>query len=472
MNLAFIANHYKTIFFYALSLKLEAKGHTVYWLSPSRRWTKWLIQERVSKDKIFDLPQYGNEWSRKGIEGLSGEDIEDLARMEQKSGWTINDLILMDRLLSKKNYEYALAYLAVSSKYTKEFLVNNQISAIFSEKTWAYELVTVQLCRELEIGNFDPQSLSIPDGRFAFFEGHLQAKVVQFNDVSKEDELAAADLLAHYAIKKPKPRYWYLNNKIPYFNFIWIFKFIKNLNYKISHIYEFDETMFTLGYLTSLRFQQAWNSLMIRLFKPFESFKGQNRKPFILYALHKQPEASIDVLGSFYSNQLEIIKSLSRLTPVTHDLYVKEHRNSIGDNSLQFYNSLKRIPSLRLIDPYIDSHDLIKKADLVVSVTGTIAYEAALYGIPSINLAKMYFGEITTANGLHLRKANFFKLISSKLTEKRKDPQQFLANLFANTFEGIISDPVSDPQCMLDDNLEKVVEAFCVWMGHLQETRN
>ena len=62
MNVCFIANKHLTITFAALARHLEDCGHTVFWASPSRRWTQWLERAGVERTRILSLPDFANEW--------------------------------------------------------------------------------------------------------------------------------------------------------------------------------------------------------------------------------------------------------------------------------------------------------------------------------------------------------------------------------------------------------------------------
>ena len=62
---------------------------------------------------------------------------------------------------------------------------------------------------------------------------------------------------------------------------------------------------------------------------------------------------------------------------------MKEHSVALNTRPRAFYRELRRIPAVRLISPFADNFKLISGADLVVTVTGTAAYEASLLGQPA-----------------------------------------------------------------------------------------
>ena len=117
------------------------------------------------------------------------------------------------------------------------------------------------------------------------------------------------------------------------------------------------------------RVRRSVNAQAISWLNPFERALPKER--YVLYTLHHQPEASIDVFGSLNSNQASLIDSVSRLLPATHKLWVKEHKGAIGDRSLAWLRRIKKLPNVRLVDPFEDVLTLIRNADLVVTVSGT-----------------------------------------------------------------------------------------------------
>ena len=61
----------------------------------------------------------------------------------------------------------------------------------------------------------------------------------------------------------------------------------------------------------------------------------------MVYTLHKQPEASVDIVGRYYDNQYTNIQNIWRILPDDWCLVVKEHTNAIGDRPLSFLKKLK-----------------------------------------------------------------------------------------------------------------------------------
>lgn len=63
----------------------------------------------------------------------------------------------------------------------------------------------------------------------------------------------------------------------------------------------------------------------------------------------------------------------------------------LGYRPLAFYDHLAHMPGLIIAATSEDSHDLIANSSVVVTLTGTVALEAVLYGTPAIVLGSIYF---------------------------------------------------------------------------------
>ena len=158
---------------------------------------------------------------------------------------------------------------------------------------------------------------------------------------------------------------------------------------------------------------------------------------------------------------------------------MKEHLGALGDRSAGWYRRLAALPNVRLIDPHLDIYGLIRDAAIVVTISGTVGYEAALMGVPSIGLAPVYFAPIlanpVTAQSHPLEWPLPELLKPRPATEpaaQRERLVHFLARLHANSFSG---DPaqlgVPDEQRARPDHLAAEKLAFESFVGALRRRR-
>ncbi|MFK8029512.1 MAG: hypothetical protein AB8G18_04690 [Gammaproteobacteria bacterium] len=121
---------------------------------------------------------------------------------------------------------------------------------------------------------------------------------------------------------------------------------------------------------------------------PFSAIKS---KRYAVYFLHVEPEITVEGMAFDYQNQVNTLRNVLASLPADMELVVKEHSPMLGYRPLDVYSQLVHTPGITIADTSEDSHTLITHASVVVTLTGTVALEAVLYGIPAIVLGSIYF---------------------------------------------------------------------------------
>ena len=112
---------------------------------------------------------------------------------------------------------------------------------------------------------------------------------------------------------------------------------------------------------------------------------------FIYFPLHVDPEASTMVLSPWHTDQLTIIESVAKSAPAHFRIVVKEHAPMLGLRPRGYYRQIARMPRVTLLDPQCSSFDLITRAALTITITGTAAWEAMLLGRPALIIGNSPF---------------------------------------------------------------------------------
>jgi len=105
---------------------------------------------------------------------------------------------------------------------------------------------------------------------------------------------------------------------------------------------------------------------------------------YVFFPLHTEPEVSLLVYGRPYVNQIETVRMLAMSLPVDMVLVVKEHPWMVGKRSIMAYQKMLDIPRVRFADPALEARILVRQAELVAVVTGSVALEAAMLDKPVI----------------------------------------------------------------------------------------
>ena len=109
---------------------------------------------------------------------------------------------------------------------------------------------------------------------------------------------------------------------------------------------------------------------------------------FIFYPLQYSPESSINTPAPYYLDQVRAIDALRFAMPSDYVLVVKEHPACVEMRPVKFMRRLRDIPGVTVINASVPSIEVIRRAALTVSVTGTAVLEAFLLGRPAIALGR------------------------------------------------------------------------------------
>jgi len=167
-------------------------------------------------------------------------------------------------------------------------------------------------------------------------------------------------------------------------------------------------------------------------------FNLHSDEKYILFTLHQEPERSLLISNPFYTNQLEIIRHLAKSIPPGYLLYVKEHfSQSLREwREISYYEDILKIPNVRLYHPSSNIKKLIENSSLVVSIGGTVSFEAAFYQKPSIIMSDMGFSILPS-----IQKINSLEEFPSKIRNGLKmkvnsdDLDKYLSILQQHSFE-------------------------------------
>ena len=439
-RLCFIANFNKTEFFHAWAQALGPRASETRWITTNRRLYRWL-SERYPVDQILLI-----NWETRQ------------PKAEPLGEFRLRELVFGDRCL-RHRMEEGIHWLTAIQQPIAEFLGRNGVTRVLGEVTWAHEILIHRMTRELPgLGctYLNPHTVRIPNGRFAFFLDEFQTELLPSGaELPGEEELAQA-----FTVRKPD--YLALNDRL--------LQQSRSLGARLGKVKRYltrenidplDPTLIDDRWLQfRLRAREEWNKEAYRRVprEPMETLQGQR---FAFLTLHKQPEASIDVLGRYVEDQLHNIEALWRRLPAGCLLVVKEHTNAIGDRAPAFYRDLLRLPGVVLVDERADSHVLAAAAEIVLTVSGTAAYEAALLGKRSATLVPAFFNRLRGCRHLGAE-APLGAGFSGEVDEAGMDREAFGRWLWQHSHPGIISDPRSNPACMVDSNLQSLAYAVGV----------
>lgn len=455
-RIVFVSIFDLTRVFYEVACGLQAAGHRVFWITTNEYWTWWLTQRGVPREDIQQLVYSPADF----LDPATKEKIRpEIVAAEAGAGLTANQALLMDQFVRRKNKPNISEYVYLYYRDIKRFLMEKQVTYVFAEPTNTNEMITYLVCRELGIAYLSPRDIRYPASRLAFFDGYLQDKIV-FR--SRPDAgPGGRELIESFAQSRPAPYYFKRNSRISALDPRRLAGAIRNRWSRRNIISGHGLTHHDAVGRIRLAFDRTVNGFYLRRLCRYDNLETITGR-IAFYGLHVQPEASIDVLGSYFSDQLKLIKDIRRALPFDVTLVVKEHPNFLGIKSIGFFRELRRIPNVALVRHDVSSFDLYKRAALVLTVSGTTGYEAALLGIPVITFSPLYFEGLSAVH--RCTDITTLQSLARKLLDgfKRDLPADctFMENMVRQSYDAFWSDPNLYPCVTQPDNIEKLKNAF------------
>lgn len=440
---------YPVAYFGSFAAALEGAGFEVFWVHSIRSEALRHIREFAgASNTILD----STEGFAPDLSQLDSYRAE-LAALESPDGPRIHDIILMDRVLRKKSYGFAVAYLAHLQRVLRRFFLENAIGLVSSGRDTALQLMGMLVCKSMNIPWVVPTRLRIPQEMYMFAEGHETEQLVSIRDVNEDDLAWAREFLNDFRSQPIKPAV-----KMAATSYIDVLRMLPRHGKLFSALLKnsvIDRwnsySRYTIIDIIAMYLRRRINMGCMKIWRPYGNVGG---RPFCLYAMHTQPESSIDVAGSYFSNQIELVKIISRSIPVSHDLYVKIHPTDVDGRPAGYYQQLRELPGVVLIGHAANTKDLIRSADLTFTLTGTIGYEAGLLGRKVITFGRNFYNSLPT---VHYCDAppKLPELVASVLGTDPGDVTeqtvQVLADLKSKAFPGEVNRMFQSRQLSADD---------------------
>ncbi len=365
-------------------------GHDVYWIT-SRKSTLKRISKILVKSKVLYLNTSDLVVSKDLI------DIELINNIEKISGLKLNNVILMDRILSLRDSKKAKLFLSNSVMVINDFLKNNNIEITLNWRDTGIQIVANMVSQYLEIKNVIPTRIRMPDGFYGFTTQIETNSFLKIQTCSMdESRIWASKFVKEFNDNKQTPGLKFsMKSGLDILKYLPVH--LKSFTTLLIESLDDRENQFT-----RYKLSEILKKYFIRRKRFFEFKFKINRiisdhkffNKYSIFPIHTQPESSIDVQGAFYSNQIELVKSISRNLPTGHTLLVKIHPGDIDGQDFNFYKSMYSIPGVELILNVNNKHEFIKNADYIFTISGSMGYEAALLKKKVITFSNNFYNNL------------------------------------------------------------------------------
>ena len=367
---------------------------------------------------LFDSP----------IKELDKADCAYLSELEADKGPTINNIILGDARLSALPYAEALGYICAAAKRFREIFEEVKPTVVLGGFDGFQGTLAMLVCRKMDIPWFGLVYTPIPKGFTGFSPINNSSETRSFGKIncSVIRQLAEQTLTEFetkvLAVRLPETE-----------NTVWnVLTFLplrtKNAIAKIKSIFSGNFDRYTHRTLTSSAkdyLRRRWN---LYSNQRLEFLETPPDTPYVFFGFHMQPEMGIDVWAPFFSNQPYIINCIARSIPPSHKLLVKLHKIDADHWSNAQLRSIEKMPGVVLVSSNANTQNFLRKADIVFSIQGTIALEAALLGRPVITFGETMYEDLPTVTRVGSL-IDLPLLVRTKLKDQQPSRQEILQGL-------------------------------------------
>lgn len=473
MRVLFVTNQRKTEFFERVARVLRSQGVQVFWISTGGRWTRFLRDAGWPASTILSLERFGAEWS--STFEPTADDWKRAARIEASAAISLKNILIMDRELNKRPGFSVEGYVHVVLREIERFIIEKDIHFGFGEDTWAPEILTYVMMSSLNRRYYAMLSIRMPSHRFGFFRSVFQDSLEVVGPIQQLHREIATQTIKGLRERGERPFYFERFKGPQRLRPHWLEELYLALMRRSESRYDHSLPPLT----TRLRRRLAARRNIAQSKHVFEVPQLPNKRPYALVLLQRQPEASVDVYGKYFSDQLEVIRALVRILPFDWEVWCKEHPHGVGDRSLQYLRDLQSLPGVRVVHYDADTLTLVKQAALVISVSGTTSFEAAVLNVPSITLVPVFFGSLLLENGLNPFAINHHDMAAilarhesiATSTAREQLVEDFMSDLASRSFDGIIGDPITTPECVSPENVSNVANGCLQMMQYVESTQ-
>jgi hypothetical protein len=361
-----------------------------------------LLNRVGSFEGVFNLATHiRRETARLDVDSALGV----LREFENTTGFPNANLLLFgDRIISGYPFEQGLKVLAALPGFWRSVLTSLKPDLILGEISSAAEWMGWCYARQQGIRQIIPYPPPV-SGRLYFIdapEGNWREMAERYESrsripLTREETSRAEEFLRAYREKRSKPEYISWDEHSPLYAF-----HPQRLMPRLARIPFRFQTWFEDGFseVGSYHGTPPWQPILGAVAAVGRHIRASRMMfaqclpegPKMYYSLHAQPEFTVDVRAPFYRNQLALIENIAKSLPIGYRLIVKDHPSMKGERPLEFYRQLKSLPNVQLVSPSVDSHELIAQCDLVLTINGSVAWEAILYEKPVIVFGPLCYG--------------------------------------------------------------------------------
>ncbi|EAY32009.1 hypothetical protein M23134_02038 [Microscilla marina ATCC 23134] len=193
----------------------------------------------------------------------------------------------------------------------------------------------------------------------------------------------------------------------------------------------------------------------------------------IFFPFHFEPEATLLYFNPDVAEQLNTIQQIAKQLPLDTVLLVKEHPYQPGYLLQEEYQTLrKKNSNIAFLPAELDSHSILKQTKAVITICGSVGWEALINNIPVIVLGNVFYDRHPDIHKV----ANFKEVkevLDSNILNMPDDKNtiEYLAKFIAHNSRGNPSNEkiFNDPENIknLTNSIKQKIQYFSSKQVHL-----
>ncbi|WP_373032499.1 hypothetical protein [Sulfurovum sp.] len=450
MKIVFIENMYRTYFWERIADRLKLAGHEIGWIVQNH------VYRPQTNENIHIVP-YPTKKNRK----------ENSLHLKSFSYIRSTDRIINFFDGTDDHYSYYYEKFSEAINDLKPDLV-------IGESTLFHEIMIIDICKTKNIPFLHPASTSYPSGRFSFYYNDtkvpFQGETLAFDEELYDnlvDSIGKRKIVPDYMKKPVVP-----TNKYNYPKH----KSIQDKSMRLQAYFS-GEKYNTPSPLRKIKKDKEVQILLKEWDLLATSLNTINdSKKILLYPFQLQPEANLDVWGNAHRDQVKLVQEMANVIPKDWVIVVKTNPKSKYEMSEELISLIGEQDNIIALDRNVPMSDIFNLSNIVVTVTGTIAIECVLANKPLGLLGVSMVNESTGCLNM-LNAQEVVELITTLengtfINANQEAKRNIIHRMMTTSYPGLISDPVSNPNCVNEDNLNLVCEGFLEVMKRIETYEN
>jgi hypothetical protein len=439
MNILFIENREKTAFWEQVALNLRQRGHRIAWMVQNPQFAPPAFSDTTDVHRLpFPVDAAGPATTQATSENWVREHHPEL---------------ITDR--GRSHFGAGTAHYGHYTAAIESVLRLVAPDLVVGESTLFHELIAIDRCRRAGILYVHPCANRYPSGRFSLFAYDTQQPAAGSGEAWPEtnvDELAERIGSGHEV-----PFYMRRSGRAQ--------KLRRRLLWAATRGRVWWGRLLGERYNTpSLRRKLALARQVQARLARWATLQRLPADPArtLMYPLQLQPEANIDVWGRPYSDQVALVREMLAAAPANVQIAVKANpkaKYELADELLALAASEPRLCLLPLGMSMQQAHAQCVGA---VTVSGTVAFEAIFGKGRCVSLRHPLIEQEFPA----FHAASPTDAVRRLLDEPHSGRgslavgTRLLERLIAQSFPGLVSDPLSHPGCLASGNVDAVARAI------------